>query len=267
MRNGFMIAQHRFYEFEEFRLDTRERLLLRNGETVPLTPKAFDTLLALVRNAGRTIEKDALMKEIWPNTFVEEATLVQNIFILRRALDENASTNHYIRTVPRHGYRFVREVKELPEERAELLMLQAATPALDNSDATDKAVEATNTLAVMPFYNATNEPDVEWILDGVAEGIIDALSHLPTLRIMARSVVFRYKGKEVDPQEVGREFGVQSVLVGRFAQVDDNLVVNVELVDVANGRRLWSEQYGGHDLSIPAVREEVVRRIAARLMY
>jgi len=99
-----------FYEFGPFTLDVFERLLLRRGEPVHLTPKEFETLLALVRGAGRVMSKEELLKEIWPDTFVGEATLAQNVFTLRRALGEAEGGRPFIETVPRRGYRFAVKV-------------------------------------------------------------------------------------------------------------------------------------------------------------
>ena len=107
------------FEFGPFRLDTGERVLTRAGALVPLTPKALDTLIALVRHAGHVAEKDELLKEVWPDTFVEEATLAQNVFTLRKALGNGQGDGlKYIETVPRRGYRFVALVRELPYEQA-----------------------------------------------------------------------------------------------------------------------------------------------------
>lgn len=100
------------YEFSEFRLDPGQRILIRNGEPVTLTPKVFDTLVFLVQNSGRVLEKDELMKALWPESFVEEGNLSQNIFVLRKTLgDENGSA--FIKTIPRRGYKFVAPVKLL----------------------------------------------------------------------------------------------------------------------------------------------------------
>jgi DNA-binding winged helix-turn-helix (wHTH) protein/TolB-like protein/Tfp pilus assembly protein PilF len=99
-----------FYEFGRFRLKSEERVLLRGEEFVPLTPKAFDILLALLENDGRTVRKDDLMKKIWPDTFVEEGNLTQNVSLIRKALGESATGPQFIETVPRRGYRFVAPV-------------------------------------------------------------------------------------------------------------------------------------------------------------
>src|SRR5262245_60992987 len=106
------------YEFGRFRLDAAERLLLRNGKTVSLTPKAFDLLLVLVEGHGHLLEKDELLKKVWPDTFVEEANLASNISQLRKALGDGENGNRYIETARKRGYRLVASVKEVMEERA-----------------------------------------------------------------------------------------------------------------------------------------------------
>src|SRR5262245_37406145 len=100
------------YEFGPFQLDPSNRVLLREGETISLTPKATDLLLILVANAGEILKKDELLKVIWPNTFVEESNLTQNIFTLRKVLGDRRVDPRYIETVPRRGYRFVASVTD-----------------------------------------------------------------------------------------------------------------------------------------------------------
>jgi Tol biopolymer transport system component/DNA-binding winged helix-turn-helix (wHTH) protein len=108
-----------FYEFGPYTLDARERVLLREGEIVRLTPKEFETLLSLVRGGGRVMSKEELLKEIWHDTFVGEATLAQNVFTLRKALGEAEGGKSYIETVPRRGYRFAARVREVTKEESE----------------------------------------------------------------------------------------------------------------------------------------------------
>ena len=103
-----------FYEFLGFRLDAVQRLLFRDGEVVPLAPKAFDTLLVLVESHGRILEKEALLKHVWPDTFVEEGSLTRNISVLRKVLEEGGPRREVIENIPRRGYRFVAEVRYVP---------------------------------------------------------------------------------------------------------------------------------------------------------
>src|ERR1700704_4056726 len=104
-----------FYEFGRFRLDAGERVLLRDREPVPLTPKVFDILLALVEQGGHIVEKDDLMKRVWPDSFVEEGNLTQNVSLLRKALGESPGGAQFIETIARRGYRFVATIKEAPD--------------------------------------------------------------------------------------------------------------------------------------------------------
>ncbi|MGE0882810.1 MAG: winged helix-turn-helix domain-containing protein [Blastocatellales bacterium] len=115
------------YEFGPFRLDVAERLLLRQGKVVPLTPKAFDLLLALLQQSGRLVEKGALLKAVWPDTFVEENNLADNISRLRKALGEGENGQKFIETVPKRGYRFVAEVKSQNVEKNESPVEESAT--------------------------------------------------------------------------------------------------------------------------------------------
>jgi DNA-binding winged helix-turn-helix (wHTH) protein/Tol biopolymer transport system component len=107
-------TQH-FYQFGDFRLDTGERVLLRDGEFVAITPKVFDTLCVLIENAGRIVEKDELIERIWHERFVQENNLTFNIKMLRKALGDSANEPRFIETIPRRGYRFIGKVEEIPE--------------------------------------------------------------------------------------------------------------------------------------------------------
>ena len=114
------------YEFGRFRLDPQQRLLLRDGQLVPLAPKVLETLIILVMHAGRILEKDELLQTLWPESFVEEGNLTQNIFVLRKLLGDDRNGNAFIQTVPRRGYRFVASIAVV--EAAVLPPLQGARP-------------------------------------------------------------------------------------------------------------------------------------------
>src|SRR5437667_9147823 len=104
------------FEFGPFRLEPAEHLLMRGEESVQLPPKAFETLLLLVESSGHVLQKSALMEDLWPDSFVEESNLTQNIFLLRKALGEDQSGHQYIKTVPRIGYRFIAPVRRVLDE-------------------------------------------------------------------------------------------------------------------------------------------------------
>jgi TolB-like protein/Tfp pilus assembly protein PilF len=237
---------------------------MRDGKPVPLTLKAFDTLVALVEQQGQVVEKDDLMKRVWPDAFVEESNLTQNIFTLRRILGESAERLKYIETVPRRGYRFVAPVDEDWEAPSKP---DKATQASHGAGQSSEWLSSRTTkfLAVLPFINVSNEEDTEYLSDGITESIINSLGQLPLLRVISRSTVFRYKTSELDAQRIGRELGVDAVLVGRVHSFDQRLVIGAELVDVANGWQLWGESYDRGSGAIFEVQDEIARQISAAL--
>ncbi len=137
----------------------------------------------------------------------------------------------------------------------------------DSQSAVTAAVAraAVSSLGVLPFENSRSDPDTEYLCDGLTESIIYSLSQLPQLRVMARSTMFRYKGKDVDPQAVGRELNVQAVLTGRAAQHGDALVIGTELVNAADGAQLWGERYNRKFSEILEIQEEIAREISSKL--
>ena len=126
----------------------------------------------------------------------------------------------------------------------------------------DQPIES---IAVLPLVNGCGDVAVEYLSDAITERIINSLSPLPMLRVMARSTVYRYKGRGVDPQSAGREMGVQTVLTGRMAQLDNRLLIGAELVDVADGSQLWGEQFNRNIADIFRLQEEVACEISEKL--
>ncbi|MBA3515107.1 MAG: winged helix-turn-helix domain-containing protein, partial [Pyrinomonadaceae bacterium] len=259
-----MQATKSSYHFGPYRLDASQRVLLRDGKPVSLTLKAFDTLIALVQKQGHVVEKDDLMKQVWPDACVEDSNLTQNIFTLRKVLGETAEGSKYIETVPRRGYRFVAPVDEVLEVSSTLAKSTESYQAL--SETTDlPGTRTTRFLAVLPFINVSNDADTEYLSDGITESIINGLAQLPLLRVMSRSTVFRYKNSGLDAQRIGRELGVDAVLLGRVHSFDQRLVIGAELVDVANGWQLWGESYDRGSGAIFEVQDEIARQISAAL--
>jgi len=125
--------------------------------------------------------------------------------------------------------------------------------------------EAIDSIAVLPFTNTNADPDAEYLSDGITESAINTLSQLPRLRVVPRSSVFRYKGRQVDPRQVARELGVRAVLTGRVVQRGDTLSVQAELIDVERDAQLWGERYDRRLSDVLAVEQEIAREISDRL--
>jgi TolB-like protein/Tfp pilus assembly protein PilF len=120
-------------------------------------------------------------------------------------------------------------------------------------------------LAILPLVNASADPNMEYLSDGITESLINSLSQLPQLRVVARTTVFQYKGRDVDPQEIGRNLKVNAVLTGKVLQRGDTLVIQVDLVDTADGSQLWGEQYNRKQSDILAVQQDIAREISQKL--
>src|SRR6267378_3441734 len=125
--------------------------------------------------------------------------------------------------------------------------------------------EAIDSLAVLPFVNASADPDSEYLSDGISESIINNLSQLSNLRVMARTTVFRYKGKEIDPQKIGHDLNVRAMVTGRVQQRGDDLIIQAELVDVEKGSQLWGGQFNRKLADVIGTQEEISKEISERL--
>lgn len=136
------------------------------------------------------------------------------------------------------------------------------TAPLQRKRASRRAIDS---LAVVPLVNASGDAEMEYFSDGITESIINSLSQLPKLRVVPRSTVFRYKGSELDPQEIGRELNARAVFTGRVLQVGDSLVIKVELIDVEQQSQLWGEQYRRRLTDIFELEEEISREISSKL--
>lgn len=240
-------SQRGIFEFDDFRMDAGKRLLLRKGEIVPLTPKVFDTLLYLVENRGKIIEKDDLMRAIWPDTVVEENNLNQNISMLRRVLGENRGENRYIATVPGKGYRFIAPVE-----------FASAAPA---------EVAAHVTLAVLPFENLSADPEREYLADGLTEETIATLGQIDPehLRVIGRTSVMSYKRTTKSLAEIGRELDAAYLIESSMRAEGGRLRITSKLIRVSDQVQIWSASYDSEPSSMLTFQRELSAAIAKQV--
>jgi DNA-binding winged helix-turn-helix (wHTH) protein/tetratricopeptide (TPR) repeat protein len=243
------------YQFGPYQLDSVKRVLSRSGETIALGPKATDVLIVLVMNAGELVEKDELLKQVWPDTFVEESNLAQNIFMLRRVLGEERIGPKYIETLTRRGYRFVASVSVIGANES-----QAVGSESNGINASRRPV-----VAVLPFINSTGNEELEYLPDGFTDNIINNLSRVSRLHVMSRSAVFRFKTKDTDPQQAGRNLGANAVLVGNINIRSGGIVIDAELVDVATGWQLWGESFDSASKDLLEIQAAITRQLLAAL--
>jgi TolB-like protein len=240
----------RFFEFGGFRLDRSKRRLLCDGQIVPLTTKVFDTLLALVESNGEIIEKDDLIKKVWPSSFVEEGNLTQNISVLRKVLGERPGENQYIATVPRIGYRFVAEVTSLRDESRRREITR---------------VEPTAAIAVLPFKLLASESRDEYLGLGLADALITRLSNVRQMIVRPTSAVLKYAQSNRDAIVIGQELNVTLVLEGSIRKSGERLRVTAQLVNVEDGRSLWANTFDEQFTDIFIVEDSIAGKVAAAL--
>jgi DNA-binding winged helix-turn-helix (wHTH) protein len=232
------------YEFEGFRVDVRRRLLTRAGRGVPLTPKAFETLLVLLRSGGRLLTKDEMLSEVWPDTFVEEGNLAQNIFLLRRALGEARGEHRFIVTVPGAGYLFVPRVRTL----------EAAPIAR----ADERAI---GSLAVLPFRPLGAEGDDDALGFGLADALTLRLSACRGVKVLPTFEAQRLCGSPAE----SRAAAVEALVYGLYQRDGARLRVSVQLARTGDGATVWADKFEEESDDPFAVQDSVSERVAQAL--
>jgi DNA-binding winged helix-turn-helix (wHTH) protein/tetratricopeptide (TPR) repeat protein len=242
------------YEFGPFQLLPNERLLLRDGNPVALTPKVFDTLLVFVENSGRLLSKDELMKLIWPDATVEEGNLSQNIFVLRKTLGENPPRERYIVTIPLQGYRFIAKVKELRQGD-------------ETAGASQTKTSPVTSLAVLPFKLLGDERDDDRHLGaGIADALVTKLSRIGRIIVRPTTTVLKYSAQRQDPLVAGREQSVDAVLDGVVQRLGPRIRVGVQLIRVDRQETIWGDQFEENFTDIFALQDSISEHVARLLV-
>ena len=286
--------------FGIFEVDLQAGELRRRGLKVQLQQQPFQILAMLLECSGEVVTREEIQKRLWPtDTFVDfDRGLNRATNRLRESIGDEAGNPRFIETLPRRGYRFIGQIEKLDGGRntAELVSGQDDAVSTNRSRhlpsfgrararigfaiaiiilgllalaawffflrPRDGAIQS---VAVLPFINASADSNVEYLSDGITESLINNLSQLPNLRVMARSTVFRYKGKDIDPQKIGNDLNVQAVLSGRLLQQGNVLVIQAELMDVKTGTQLWGGQFNRSVESVLALQYDLSSEIAEKL--
>ena len=293
------------YEFGRFSLNPRERRLLFDSDPVLLTPKAFDTLAALVERSGHVVTKDELMQIVWPDSFVEESGLTRNISVLRKELDRTPGGKELIETVPKVGYRFSSPVTQRTEQKA-----RTGEEAGESETPKTRAWEAAHppnggrrwpalfmvgaALLVLVgvgiayrYRLGTGHPadansdqlrtlavlpfkplagaDDANLQVGIADALISKLSNLKQLTLKPTSAVRKYSGSGVDPQAAGRELGVEAVVDGSIQRDGERVIVTVQLVRVQDGSSVWAQRFEDRTTDVFTIQDVIAERIVSAL--
>jgi DNA-binding winged helix-turn-helix (wHTH) protein/Flp pilus assembly protein TadD len=233
------------YRFGDFRLEADRRALSAHDEPVPLPPKVFDVLLALVRGYGALVDKQSLLDAVWPGTDVDENNLNQAIASLRRALQDRRGLNRYIETVQGRGYRFV-----APVERIAAPLATAGQRAR---------------IAVLPFANLTGDPGRDYIADGLTEETIAALGQVDPERIgvPSRATMMAYKG--MGASRAGRELGADYTVEGSLRTEESRFRVSATLARALDGVQVWNASFDSEPTSMLDFQRELAGALARQI--
>jgi DNA-binding winged helix-turn-helix (wHTH) protein/TolB-like protein len=259
------------YYFGPFRYDARQRLLFRGEETVPLAPKVAETLRVLLEHQGTVVEKAELMREVWPDTTVEEIGLARNISQLRKALGDESEAAICIETLPKRGYRFVGEIRPddvagswditnsrvrrvslWPHRRWSWLLLSFAGLCLVAGFVYWQFYRPSRYLAtgehfaniaVVPFECLSPELDCGRFPHGLTELLVADLSKLEGVHVLSPSTVASYQRARLSMAFMARVLGMDVVLEGTIQRVSDRVRVTSRLVDVHSAKLIWSDSY------------------------
>jgi len=254
------------YEFGPYRLIPEEHLLLRDGNQVTVPPKIFETLIVLVKNSGKLVEKDLLINTLWPDTFVEEATLARNISDLRRVLGESASDQNFIETVPKRGYRFKALVKCEKGEEITLVSERHIRARVVIEEEVQLENDTVMSIAVLPFRPITAEGRDEFLELGIADALITRLSNISQIVVRPTSSVRKYLALEHDCSVTGRELRVSHLLDGALQRDGDRIRVTAQLVSVEDGRSLWAGKFDERFTDIFNVEDTISEQVAQALV-
>jgi TolB-like protein/Flp pilus assembly protein TadD len=248
------------YQFAGCTLDTARRELRQGDDLVAIEPQVFDVLTFLIEARDRVVSRDALLDTVWHGRIVSEATISSRLNSARTAIGDNGAEQRLIRTLPRKGFRFVGEVREVADPEPEPPRRGAPPAAIAWRDG-----PRLPSIAVLPFTNMSGDPEQDYFADGMAEEIITALSRSSGLFVIARNSSFAYKGKAIDVRQVGQELGVAYVLEGSVRRSRDQLRITGQLVDAVSGAYLWSDRFDGDPRNVFELQDRVSESVTAAI--
>ncbi len=251
-------------EFLGFRIDSRQQVLLKpDGQPVSLSSRAFQTLLFMVEHPGDLLNKEVLMRAVWPDTVVEENNLNQCITTLRRVLGDTRESPRFIATIPGRGYRFIAPVKrhETPGTAASA----ADTTRSVRLQRRRGDAAGTVSIAVLPFENLSPQPDDAYFASGLHQEIVDQLSKVRSMSVVSRAAVMKFAPPTKSIPEIARELQVASIMVGSVRFAGGRVRVSTQLVDAETQRILWSETYGQHFGDVFKIEADIATNVATAL--
>jgi serine/threonine-protein kinase len=237
-----------------------------NKEPVPVRRQMTEVPQEIERIINKALRKDREERYQTAKDFLSDLKEISQELTFKAKLEDSgqAITRSKATVLTESGRKAI-ETAELSKENP--AAISEGIPSLSSKTQRKRhsRKKAIDSLAVLPFVNAGNDPNAEYLSDGISESIINSLSQLPQLRVMAWNTVYRYKNADFDPLKIGADLDICAVVAGRVFQLGDRLVVKTELIDAVDGSQLWGEQYSRNHSDIFEVQEEISREISEKL--
>jgi TolB-like protein/DNA-binding winged helix-turn-helix (wHTH) protein/cytochrome c-type biogenesis protein CcmH/NrfG len=261
------------YKFADFRLETETQILSRQNEPIHLAKRPFDILLFLIENRERVVSRDELLDTFWDGHDVYDDVLRKTVKTIRQALNDRARPSRLIETRRGSGFRFIGEVEEIHSLTAKeelenrqsfaspktsfwqsrivlisilgLVLFLSASFAISvylprSAKNENRKLPKISSIAVLPLRNLTGDAANDYLSDGLSEGLINEFSRHSELKVISRSSSFEFKNKDIEPREIGEKLQVEAILEGSLRKFGDEMRLEVNLVDAADGKVLWT---------------------------
>ena len=247
------------YRFNKFEVDSDRYLIRHAGESVAVNPLAFDLLVYLIANSDRVVTRDELHDRLWHDKVVTDTALDARLRDARKAVGDDGVTQAVIKTCRGRGYQFIADID------VSTINDGVQTPAGPGVNWEDFSSSGLPSIAVLPFSNLSGDPAQDCFVGGTTDEIINGLSRVPGLFVIASNSTAAYKGRDVNVSIVGREQGVSHVLEGSIQKSGDHIRVTVQLIEAAFGRLVWAGRFQSGVSDIFAVQDEITQKVVTEL--
>jgi TolB-like protein/DNA-binding winged helix-turn-helix (wHTH) protein len=288
---------HSGFRLGDWQVYPLRNLLVGPPGEIHIEPKVMQVLVCLASHSGQVVERETLLNDIWDGRAFSDEPLTRCIAALRHALDDDPHDPQYIQTIPKSGYRLVCSVESLQQATNDatddsgnrgrrrialpallgLILIAAVYVAyrftfISPVESPQLTVEGTtqseppvHSIAVLPFVNLSSDPEQEYFSDGLSEELLNVLSRIPALRVVARTSSFQFKGENRDVVDIAQQLNVAFVLEGSVRKAGPQVRITTQLIDASNGFNLWSETYDRELENIFAVQDEISAAIVMAL--
>jgi len=249
--------------FGEFELDIDAAELRSAGNRIDVEPQVFDLIALLATNAGRCVTKDEIIDQVWDGRIVSDSAISTRINAARKALGDDGSAQRIIKTVHGRGFRF--DLTPQSEATASTADEENITAGIVNISEPVPGFDGRPAIAVLPFNNLSQDPEQEFLADGIAEDILTRLAMWRWLPVIARNSSFTYKGRNTDVKTVGRELGARYILEGSVRKAGNRVRVAGQLIDAETGHHVWADRFDNDLDDVFALQDDITDAVVTAL--